>query len=211
LTAAVSDITGKLEALGLAPGHGVDRLSQPDVTQSHIGQGLQGGNDFFMILEKIQGLVHRHGQNVVNVLLPVVNLKHRGLKPCSFAIRTGDEYIRKKLHLYFFEAVAIAGFTAPAGHIKRKMTGPEFFGFGGGGIGQQPPNRIQGLGVGQGVGARGAPDGSLVHQYNVLDLIQSADTAVLAGAIQVVSQGPAGGLVKNFFGQGRFARSGYSG
>ena len=63
----------------------------------------------------------------MNALPVVIDLKHIGLEACSLAVRTGDVYIRKKLHLHFFEAIAIAGFTAPAGHVKRKVTGAEIF------------------------------------------------------------------------------------
>ena len=40
---SVLHITGKLEALSLSTGHCINRLSQTNIAQSHLGQWLQGG------------------------------------------------------------------------------------------------------------------------------------------------------------------------
>ena len=61
VTGTVADIAGKFETLGLAAGHGVDRLAQADISQTHIGQRLERRYHLFVFFEKLQGLVHRHG------------------------------------------------------------------------------------------------------------------------------------------------------
>ncbi len=158
-----------------------------------------------VVLEKLQGLVHRHGQNVVNVASPVTDIQHLGFEALSFAVRTQNEHIGKKLHFHLLESFALAGFATSAGHIKGKITGPEIAGLGFGGIGQQPADRIQGFGIGQCIGPRGAADGPLVHQHDIIDMIHPLDGGVFTGTTLLVSQGLFGGFIKNIFRQGRFA------
>ena len=207
----IADKARKFEALGLPAGHGVDRLAQSNIAQSHVGQGLQCRNHFPVIGEKRQRLIHRHGQNVMDVVSPVAHIQHFGFEALSLAVRTENEDIGEKLHLHFFESIAFAGFTASAGHIKGEIAGAEIAGPGPGSIRQQPPDRIQGFGVGQGVGPGCAADGPLIHQHDVVDIFQPPDGAVQTRAILLVSQGFLGGLVKNIFRQRGFARAGHAG
>ena len=204
ITGTVADIAGEFETLGLAAGHGVDWLAQADISQAHIGQRLERRYHLFVIFEKLQGLVHRHGQNVVNAAPPVTDIQYVGFEALSFAIRTQNEHIGKKLHFHLFETFALAGFAASTGHIKGEVTGTEIAGLRCGGICQQPANRIQGFGVGQRIGPRGAADGPLVDQHDIINMIHSLDGSVFTGTTLLVSQGFFGGFIKNIFRQGRF-------
>jgi len=83
---------------------------------------------------------------------------------------------------------------------------PRIFGFR-----QEPADGLQGLGVGEGIGARRAADGPLVHQHDIVDGFHAVQSAVLAGPAFRIAQSAPGGLVKNLLRQGRLAGTGHAG
>ena len=204
-------ITGELEALGLSARQGVQGLAQPQISQSHLGQGGQGGDNLAPVGKEIQGLVHGHLQDVVHVAVPVADRQDfRGEAP-AVALGAGHVDIREELHFDFFEAVPLAGGAAAAVHVEREMSGAEAHLPGIGGVGQQSPDGIHGFGVGQGIGAGRAADGALVHQHHVRNLPGTGKFLVAAGFALGVAEVFLQRAVENVVGQGGLARAGHAG
>jgi len=82
-----------------------------------------------------------------------------GLEAVTFAGRTGDKYVRKKLHRNFFVAHTAATFTATASRIEGKSGGGETGGLGFLGGCVQLADEIVNIEVEQGSGSRSLGEG----------------------------------------------------
>src|SRR6267154_262052 len=95
----------------------------------------------------------------------------------------GDVYIGEKIHFDAAQAIALAGFAAPAFYVEAEAAGAvaAFAGFGE--HGEKLANGGEDAGVGGGIGARGAADGGLVDLDDFVDLIGADDFAMGAGRL----------------------------
>ena len=205
---AGAQVARELQPLGLAAGHGADRLAQPDVAEADVGQGLQRPDHLGLVREEDEGLVDRHVEQVGDRAAAVGHLQDVGAEPAPPAVRAGDVDVREKLHLDPLEPVAAARLAAAAGRVERKVPGSEAAAARLGGVRQQRADRLEGLGVGQGVGARRAADRALVHEHHLVDVRQPLDPGVAPGAPLGVAERAAHGLVEDLLGQGRLAGAG---
>ena len=185
-------------------------MAKGDVTEPHLTHGIEGSHYLGLVFKEGEGLLHRHGKDIVYVLAPVCDLQDIVFKTSSTAVRTGDKDIGEKLHLYLFKSFTPAGLATARSRVKGKMGGSETPCAGRGCLGQKAAERVQGLGVGQWIGPGGPPYGPLVHQHSICYMFHAVDGPVVAGTSLRVPLCPFDGLIKDFFGQGRLARTRYS-
>ncbi len=93
-------------------------LAQFDVSHAHIRQGLQLPPDPGDVLEEFQGLVNGHIQNIPDALPFVLHLQGFPVVPFPPADFTGHINVGQKVHFNFDDAIAAAGFAAPALDVK---------------------------------------------------------------------------------------------
>ena len=101
------------------------------------------------------------------------------------------------MHLDFNQAVALAGFAAPALNVEGKAARLIATGLGLGQFGEPIADRGKGAGVGGRVGARGAADGALVDVDDFVDVGEALDLFVGAGKIPRAMQGFGKGLIQS--------------
>ena len=94
LPATSAEERRQFDALRLATTQGVGTLSQRDVTQTNFLERRQFGKqafdgrarfDAFIWREELEGIVHRHGQHVGDVLALVGDFQHVVLEPLPVA------------------------------------------------------------------------------------------------------------------------------
>ena len=202
---------GKLEALGLASGEGVDGLAQPHIPQTYLHQRFQCTKDPGVVFEKDKSLVYGHGKQVIDVFALEGDLQHFFYEAPTATLRAGDEDIGEELHLHLFKSGPLAGLTPASCHIERKVAGLETSGPGFSGIGHKLSNRVQGLGVGEQVGTGRATDGPLVHHDHIIYPSGTLEAPMFSGPAPGISLCAFDGLVEDFLGKGRFSRTGNSG
>jgi hypothetical protein len=142
---------------------------------------LQSAPDLALIGEEAAGVGHRQVEHVGDALAAVLHLEHLGLISAAAAGGAHQQHVREELHLDLFEAVAATGLAAAAVDVERE---------GGGGVaaqpglvggGEQPPHRIEDLGVGGRVGARRRADRALVDEDDLGQLVGALDVVAFAG------------------------------
>ncbi|OPZ82264.1 MAG: hypothetical protein BWY77_00252 [bacterium ADurb.Bin431] len=190
---------GELDALGLAAGEGGSGLAEADVTQADILQGLELAPDRREIIEKLEGVIHRHVEDAGDRLPLVFDLEGLAVVALALADLAGDVYIRQKMHLDLQDTVALAGLTAAALDVKTEASGLVAADLGLRQLGEEIPDGCEEAGVGGGVGARGAADRRLVDGDHLVEMLQPLDGGVgqrgLLGAVEMLVEEMVEGLV----------------
>ena len=161
-------VTGELQTLGFTAGQGIDGLPQSHVSQPHIKERLQGAYNPWLIVEEKEGLMGRHVKYIGNIVSPIPDIQDSLPEPFALAIRAGDKYVGKELHLDLFKPGSLAGLASAPGNIERKKTGTIAHLSGLACAGKETANRIHGPGVGQQIGPGGAANGPLVHKHRIV-------------------------------------------
>ena len=172
---------GQLDPLGLAAGQGGGRLTDADIADPHIHQGLQLVADTGDIFKKFQPLVDRHVQHVIDVFPLVPDLQGLPVVTPAVAHIAGHKNIRQKMHLDLDDAVAAAGLATAALDVKAETPGlvsphPGFRGFG-----KQFPDECEHAGIGAGIGAGGPADGRLIDIDHLVEKFDALDDAMFPG------------------------------
>src|SRR6476659_5983172 len=68
-------------------------------------------------------LAHRHTQDIVDALSPILHLKYFGLEAHALTVLTNELDVRKKLHFDRDGAIPLAGVATSTRHIEGKMSG----------------------------------------------------------------------------------------
>ncbi|MCY1364151.1 hypothetical protein D9M69_509440 [compost metagenome] len=140
--------------LGLSPGEGIGGLTQANVSQSHLLERQDLFGQFGLITaEKVHGFIHRHSEDVRNVLIVIGHFQDLLLEPFASAAFAGELYIGHELHLNGLIALALAGFTAAAVYIKREVGRFIVALFRQGLVGHKRPDGVISFDVGNGVRA----------------------------------------------------------
>ena len=161
------DVRGELEPLRLSAGQGGERLPEPHVFQAHCGQRVEAAAQFVQVGEEVERLGDRQGEDAGQVLVAVGDFQDLGAEALPAALRAGHVHVRQELHLDFLEALALARLAAPALDVERERARGIAAHARPVGLRQQLAQRVERLGVGQQVGARGGADGRLVHEDQV--------------------------------------------
>ncbi|MQM38925.1 hypothetical protein KBTX_02946 [wastewater metagenome] len=190
--AVLRQVAGELEALGLAPGECGYRLAEAQVAEPDGGEGLQGPQDVRGVGEEVQGLgdgeVQHLGDGAGAVVVPRSrrqgDLQHLGAIAAAVAVRAAEVDVGEELHLDVLEAVAAARGAASAPGVEAEhplgVAALARQRLGGEGL----ADGIEGTDVAGRVGARGAPDGGLIHEHHVVDVLPAVDASVGPGRIR---------------------------
>ena len=203
-------VKGQLDPLGFPARERGGGLAQPEVAQPHIlqhsqlpGQPGDGG-------EEAQCLPHGHLQHFVDILAFVAHLQQARFEASPLAFLAHQLHVRQKLHLHGNGSISPAMIAAASRQIEGKVTGaqpplPSLPS-----RGKQLANRIEGLDVGDRIGAGGSADRRLVHQQNVRDPVVALHPPVVAPIRGLSLAGLQGG-VEDLVNQCRLPGAGYSG
>ena len=141
----------QLDPLRLAARELCGRLSEFDIAQSHIVEGLDLAPDGGYIFKKYHRLLDSHFQNVRDIFPFIAYLKCLAVIALSVADFAGYIYIREEMHLNLDDAVARAGLTASALHVEGKASLGVAAGAGVLGAREKRPDQIKDAGVSRGI------------------------------------------------------------
>ena len=119
-----------------------------------------------------QRLLHRQLQHFVNVEAVVSDFQNAGLEAGALAVVADQFDVGQELHLHGDRAVALAGFAASSGNVEGKMARGVAAAVGLRRGGEQLANDVERLDIGDGIGARRAADGRLIHQDHLREQIR---------------------------------------
>ena len=174
---------GQFHALGFATAQGGGLLAEPQIAQADFGQGLQRIGNLGHGAEEVHALVHGHVEHVGDVLALVGDLKGLAVVTLAVARLAGDIDRRQEVHLDFENAVALAFFAATALDVKAKAAGFVAAHLGGGQPRKEVADVIEHAGVSGGIAARGAADGRLVNDDDLVETLVTLEDAVFAGTL----------------------------
>src|ERR1700680_2985096 len=105
----------------------------------------------------------------MNILAAIADLKHPGLVTRSFALLADQLDVREGLHLDRNRTVTLASVTAAAGNVEGEVSRAETAFLGLRQRSKQIADRVKGLDIRDGIGARRTTDGRLINQNNFID------------------------------------------
>ena len=88
--AAAHELGRQFHSLGFAAGHGGGRLSQMDVAEADLLQGLQFPQDLVVVFKERHGFIDGHIQHIGDVLALVADFERLSVVPGAVADFTGD-------------------------------------------------------------------------------------------------------------------------
>ena len=114
----LGEFAGQFDPLRFPTGQGRRGLSQLDVVQPHIMQGLELGPDKGNMLEKLQGLIHRHAQDIGDAPILVLDLQCLPVIPLALADFAGHIDVRQEMHLDLEQTVSLASLATAPFHVE---------------------------------------------------------------------------------------------
>ena len=182
----------QLNPLRLAARELRGRLSELDIAQPDIVEGLDLTPDAGYIFKKYHRLLDGHFQNVGDIFPFIADLQCLAVVALSVAHFAGHIYIGEEMHLDLDDAVARAGLTASALHVERKTSLGIAAGAGVLGPREKGSDQVKDAGVSRGIGAGCPPDRGLVYIDDLVQLVDPLDIVVLSGngarPVQVAGQ-----------------------
>src|SRR5471030_1003048 len=154
------------------------RLTETDVGQADVHQGLQLARQRRNGIEEITGLFNRHFQHFVNTLALVFNLQRFAVVAFATALIAGYVNVRQEVHLDFDHAVALTGFTAPALDVKTETPGVVAACTRFRHTGKQLAHRCENTGVGRRVGAWRTANRALVDVDDFIEMRQTVNFTI---------------------------------
>ena len=175
------EVGGELDALGLAAGEGGGGLAEADVAEADLVEDVELVDDLGVAGEVDERLLDGHVEDVVDVLVAVFDLEDRGFVTGAVALFAGELDVGEELHFDGDGAVAFADVAAAAGDVEGEHAGGEVAALGVGLRGEELADVVEGLDVGDGVGARGAADGGLVDEDDLVEVLRAGELAIEVG------------------------------
>ena len=205
--AAAGQLIGQLDALGFAARKGRGALSQRDIAQPHIQQGLQFAGDLRLIGEEDYRLLHCHVQHVGDGLFLIFDFQRLPVVTCTLADLAGDVDIRQEVHLDLEDTVALAGLAAASPDVKAEPARAIAPHLGVLCLRKDGADVVEDAGIGGRVGAGCPANGllvdadDLIHKFEALYPIASACAGTRA--VQLTGQR----LIQDLIDEARFARA----
>src|SRR5713226_8659908 len=208
---ALGEFAGELDALGFAAREGGVGLAELDVAETDFDESGEFLLNLRNLVEQLQGFRGRKIQDVGNGMALEADTKRFGFVAAVVADFAGDVDIGKKIHFDAAEAIALAGFATATFDVEAEAAGTvaTFARFRE--HGEEFTDGREDAGVGGGIGARGAADGSLVDLDDFVDLIAADDFAMRAGRLLRAIEFLREGAVENVVDEGGFAGTGNAG
>src|SRR5713226_7909776 len=178
---ALGEFAGELDALGFAAREGGVGLAELDVAETDFDESGEFLLNLRNLVEQLQGFRGRKIQDVGDGMALEADSERFGIVTAAAADFARDVNIGKKIHFDAAEAIALAGFAAATFDVEAETAGTvaTFARFRE--HGEKLANRGENAGVGGGIGARGAADGSLVDLDDFVDLLGADDFAMRPG------------------------------
>src|SRR5260370_1376917 len=177
------EVRGEFDALGFAAGERGGGLAEADVAEAYFIEDVELVDDLGVAGEVDEGLLNGHVEDVVDVLALVADVEDGGFVTGTVALFAGELDVGEELHLDGDGTVALADVAAAAGDVEGEVAGAEAFALGVGLGGEEGADVVEGLDVGDGVGARGAADGGLVDEDDFVEVVGAGEFAVEGGGI----------------------------
>ena len=201
----------ELHALRFTAGEGGCGLTQANVAQAHVHEGVQVARNRGECGEELCGFFHGHFEHVGNGLALVVHFEGFTVVALAVAGFAGHVHVRQEVHFNLQGAVAGAVLAAAALDVEGESAGGVAAHLRFAGLCEQLADVVEHAGVGGGVRARGTADRRLVHVNDLVQVFQAVDALVAAGyllgAVELVRQGG----VQNVVDEGGLTRAGYTG
>ncbi len=171
------EMRGELDALGFAAAERGGGLAEPQIAEADVGENFEPRDQALRFGEERQRFLHGELQHFVDVQALVADVEDGALEARALAFFAHQLDVGEELHLDGHGAVALAIFAAAAGDVEREVAGAvaAFLGVGRGG--EDLADEIEGLDVGDRVGARRAADGRLIHQDDFAQQLGFVDAA----------------------------------
>ena len=178
---ALAEFAGELDALGFASGERDGRLTEVNVSQADVDQGLQLLLDLRNVFENLEHVRYGHFEQVGDGIAVVADRQRFVVVAASAADFALHVNVGQEIHFDAALAFALAGFAASAGNVEGEASGfvSALARFGQHGV--EVANRREDAGIGCGIGARSASDGRLVDANDLVDQLRSGDGFVRAG------------------------------
>jgi hypothetical protein len=161
--------------------------------------------------EELDRLVHRHAQHVADRAAADLHAEHLGPVAAALALLAGDVHVLEEVHLELLEAVALTRLAAAARHVEREGAGPETEGAGARQRREQLADLVEGLDVGDRIGARRPPDRLLVDEPHALEVLEANQRVVGAGRQEFLLERPRHRPVERVVHQRGLAGTGHAG
>ena len=175
----LGELARQLHALRLTARERGGILAEAHVRQADVGERLELPGRGRHVLEEARGILDGHVEHFVDVLAAVADLERLAVITLAAAHVTRHVHVRQEVHFHADHAVTLAGLAASALDVEAETAGIVAAGAGLGHGGEQLAQRREQPGVGRRVGARRAPDRTLVDVDDAVDLLQALDA--LAG------------------------------
>ena len=177
----------ELDALGFAAGERGGGLAEADVAEADLVEHGELVDDLRVAGEEVEGFAYGHVEHVVDVFALVLHFEDGGLVARGVALFAGELDVSEELHLDGDGAVAFADIAAAAGDVEAEAAGGEVLAAGVGLRGEELADGVEGLDVGDGVGARRAANGRLVDEHDVVEEVRAGELAEGVGDVAAVT------------------------
>jgi hypothetical protein len=208
-------VRGELDALGFAAGERGGGLAEADVAEADLVEDVELVDDLRDGRRSRQGFLDGHVEDVVDVLALVLDVEDGGFVTGSVAFFAGELDVGEELHLDGDGAVAFADVAAAAGDVEGEAAGGEALALGVGLRGEEGADVVEGFDICNRIGSRGAADGGLVDEDDVVEVLgagEIADRGARSGSLPSVW--PSACMqraVEDLVDDGGFARAGDAG
>ena len=208
---APGEFLGEFDALGFAAGQGGGLLADLDVAEADFEQHGELFADGRHGLEEFDAVFDCHVQHVGDGFALEFHFQGFAVVAVAVADVAGDIDIGQEVHFDLDQAVARAGFAAPAFDVEAEAAGFVAAGQRFRQAGEPIADVGEAAGIGRGVGARGAADGGLIDVDHLVEVVQPIKVIVRGGEHAGAVQFAGGGVVECIDGEGGFAAARHAG
>ncbi len=156
---SVGEVCSEFDALGLAAGERGGALAEAHVAEADFVEHLQLVDDLGVAGEVVQRVLDGHVEHVVDVAVLILYFEDCGLVAGAVALFAGQLDVGEELHFDGDGAVAFADVAAAAGHVEAEGAGGVALAAWRRAARRRARGCVEGLDVGDGIGARRAADG----------------------------------------------------
>src|SRR5206468_3852167 len=152
-----------------------------DVAESDVEQRLQLLSDTRLVLEEGESIFDRLLQHVGDAESTEANFQSLAVVTLALADIARDVDVGKKMHLDLDETISLARLATPAFHVEGEATRPVTADLRLRQLGEQLTNRREETRVRRRVGARGAPDRTLIDVDDLVQVLETRDARMCTG------------------------------
>ena len=178
---ALRKLGRELDALGFAAGERRRRLAEADIAEADLAERAELRFKLWKVAEEFERFLHGHFQHVRDALALVVHLERFAVVALALADLAGHVNIGQEVHLDLELTVARAGLAAAAAHIEAEAARAVAARLRVRRGGEEVADVVEEICIRRGVGARRAPDGTLVDADDLVEELFSLDGLTAAG------------------------------